>query len=89
MDKFTDQTAGRTSANIGVNNIFKSKIDIGIHSQNGRKFSQEELDIIIRHEIGHALGLGHDEDKKSIMYPYVLRGQSITQNDISKLLELY
>lgn len=89
VDKFTDQTAGRTSANIGVNNIFKSKIDIGIHSQNGRKFSQEELDIIIRHEIGHALGLGHDEDKKSIMYPYVLRGQSITKSDIEKLLELY
>lgn len=86
---FTDSTAGLTKAQMGVNKIYKSNIDVGLYSANGRKFSNEELAIIIKHEIGHSLGLPHSNDKKSIMFPYVLRGQSITDKDIENLMELY
>ena len=86
---FSDKTAGLTKAQMGVNKIYKSNIDIGLYSSNGRKFSEEELAIIIRHEIGHSLGLPHSNDKNSTMFPYVLPGQSITDKDIENLMELY
>ena len=86
---FTDNTAGRTNAQMGVNKIYKSKIDIGLHDKNGRKFSNPELDIIIKHEIGHSLGLPHSKDPKSIMFPYVLPEQNINEQDVENLLELY
>lgn len=89
VPKFTDNTAGLTKAQMGVNNIYKSNIDIGLHSSSGRTYSKQELNIVIRHEIGHSLGLGHSNDKKSIMYPYILPGQSISDKDIENLLELY
>jgi len=89
VEKFTDETAGLTSAQMGVNKIYKSKIDIGTHALDGRPFSEKEIDIIIRHEIGHSLGLKHTKDVKSIMFPYVLPGQSITQDDLNDLWELY
>ena len=71
------------------NNIYKSNIDIGLHSSSGRVYSKPELNIVIRHEIGHSLGLGHSKIKTSIMYPYILPGQSISDKDIENLLELY
>ena len=89
VDKFTDETAGLTSAQMGVNKIYKSSIDIGTHALDGRPFSEKELDIIIRHEIGHSLGLKHTKDIKSIMFPYVIIGQSITDDDLKDLFELY
>lgn len=89
VEKFTDSTAGLTSAQMNVNKIGKSTVQIGINAPDGRPFTNSELNIIIRHEIGHALGLNHTDDPKSIMYPIVLPGQSITSDDLSDLWELY
>lgn len=88
-EKFSDHTAGLTTAQMNVNKIGKSVVEISTHKANGEPNTEEEMDIIIRHEIGHALGLKHSEDPRSTMYPILLPGQSITNDDLENLWELY
>jgi hypothetical protein len=50
----------------------------------------EQLAQIFKHELGHCLGLAHDEDARSIMYGTLgSRGQFVSPNDMATLLELY
>ena len=41
------------------------------------------------HEIGHAVGIGHSNDPKSVMYPYDQGFRALAEDDIKAVQELY
>jgi uncharacterized phage infection (PIP) family protein YhgE len=47
--------------------------------------SQGELFHTLAHELGHALGLNHNENPASIMYPYNKSGVTLSTDDIAAL----
>ncbi|MEI7474768.1 MAG: tetratricopeptide repeat protein [bacterium] len=56
---------GRTNYKYSNNNSEKGKIEI----LNKNKYLPSELEEILLHEIGHAIGLGHSPNIEDIMYP--------------------
>jgi matrixin len=57
----------RTSDQYGW--IVAADINVAIHDREGHTFGPDELTAILRHEVGHALGLGHSRDRTTIMFP--------------------
>lgn len=47
--------------------------------------NQSELEHTIAHEMGHALGIDHNNNPNSIMYPYTTEMQKPTSEDVSGL----
>ena len=48
--------------------IATARIDVANHDSTGRQLSARTVGGILRHEIGHALGLNHASDQTSVMY---------------------
>lgn len=65
-----------------------ASIQVAMHDPRGRLFTPSELIGIVRHEAGHALGLGHSPDTTSMMYPEE-RVHDITPEDMQTLRLLY
>ena len=57
---------------------------------NVDELNKLELESIVRHELGHALGLGHTTTKKSLMQPIIdMNYNTISLMDLRALMSLY
>ena len=63
-------------------------IEISEKAPNGRLFSHDARLRVLIHEFGHALGLDHTSNPKSVMYPSK-GSKTITPDDIRTLQYLY
>lgn len=65
-----------------------SKANITIYEIE--EISNHELQMLMRHELGHALGLGHSKESTNLMYPIIPYYTSyISQNNINSIASLY
>ncbi|MGQ9916696.1 MAG: matrixin family metalloprotease [Bryobacteraceae bacterium] len=48
-----------------------------------------DLFTVVLHELGHALGLGHNDDPDSVMYPYYRRATGLKAADIAEIRKMY
>jgi predicted Zn-dependent protease len=71
-DKYEENYLGLTDYDSNKNKQIEfSKIQISLIKNGNEKISAGEIKATIVHEFGHALGLGHSDNEKDLMYPYI------------------
>ena len=68
--------------------IVRATISIALHDSTGRAFSAPFVAGIVRHEVGHALGLNHSSDSTSVMY-HEAATSTLSASDHATLRLLY
>lgn len=80
-----DGYSGYTKSLVDGNEILKSKITIF----KADRLDADRLGAIVRHEFGHALGLGHSTASDDLMHPMLPDYPYISGCDVDALKELY
>ncbi len=79
---------GFTNLLVDDNNHQMLKAEITIYEVD--KLSSDDLSLILRHELGHGLGLGHSDSSKDLMNDVIQRDEPyISECDVNALIELY
>lgn len=82
----SDGYNGYTKSIVEGNEILKSFITI----YEVNNLSDEELGTILRHEFGHAIGLGHSSAPEDLMAPYIdMTVPYISECNVDAIVELY
>lgn len=80
-DRYEENYLGLTDYETGKRKrIEYSKIEISLLKNGNEKVSAGEIKATIIHELGHAFGLGHSDNKNDLMYPYISPQHSSEMN---------
>lgn len=72
MKKYDENYLGLTETDYNkLKSITKAYVQLSLLKFDSTRIADGEMKATIIHEIGHALGLGHSENDKDIMYPYI------------------
>lgn len=84
--KDQDGYSGFTKSTVDGNEILKSQITI----YDVNSISDDMLSAIVRHEFGHAIGLGHSTAPEDLMAPnIIMQVPYISECDVSAVAQLY
>ena len=92
VDRFAPEFGRRVGNTTRSNNkngwLVAASITVAVHDSAGSTLQPTDLAGIVRHEAGHALGLGHSNDPATKMFPVELTN-TITPADRATLRLLY
>lgn len=86
--KSTDSNAIGLTHHLYANGRTLEVIEISEKAPNGRLYSHDSRLRVMIHEFGHALGLDHSNNSRSVMYP-AKGSKTIQPEDIQTLKNLY
>jgi len=98
LKKNTGAVLGSAQLSPSGETIVSAKIVLATQNSMGLPLGKEDFRNILRHELGHALGLGHANDNgigaKDLMYPYydfITVGYDVYPSnfDLNALIKLY